>query len=196
MYGRAEEVIGDLATRLGLRNSLFLATKVWTRGKQSGIDSMERSLARLRTKTIDLMQVHNLVDVATQLATIREWKEQGHIRYIGVTHYEAGAFDDVARILASEKLDFVQINYSIAEREAEDKILPLAQQRGVAVIANRPFGGGNLFSRVRGKPLPDFVGAVFPEMDCGEYGCDVRDPGHKQCTPSRRQHARRDRPFA
>ncbi len=92
MYGRAEEVIGDLATRLGLRNSLFLATKVWTRGKQSGIDSMERSLARLRTKTIDLMQVHNLVDVATQLATMREWKEQGRIRYIGVTHYEAGAW--------------------------------------------------------------------------------------------------------
>src|SRR5438477_13056532 len=126
---------------------------------------MERSLARLRTKTIDLMQVHNLVDVATQLATMREWKEQGRIRYIGVTHYEAGAFDDVARILASEKLDFVQINYSIAEREAEDKILPLAQQRGVAVIANRPFGGGNLFSRVRGKLLPDFAA----EFDCTSW---------------------------
>jgi len=165
MYGRAEEVIGDLATRLGLRNSLFLATKVWTRGKQSGIDSMERSVARLRTKTIDLMQVHNLVDVATQLATMREWKEQGRIRYIGVTHYEAGAFDDVARILASEKLDFVQINYSIAEREAEDKILPLAQQRGVAVIANRPFGGGNLFSRVRGKLLPDFA----KDFECASW---------------------------
>jgi diketogulonate reductase-like aldo/keto reductase len=157
MYGRAEQVIGDLVTKLGLRNSLFLATKVWTRGKQSGIDSMERSLTRLRTKTIDLMQVHNLVDVATQLATMREWKGQGRIRYIGITHYEAGAFGEVARILASEKLDCVQINYSIAEREAEEKILPLAQQRGVAVIANRPFGGGDLFSRVRGKPLPDFA---------------------------------------
>jgi diketogulonate reductase-like aldo/keto reductase len=165
MYGRAEEVIGELAAKLGLRNSLFLATKVWTRGKQSGIDSMERSLARLRTKTIDLMQVHNLVDVATQLATMREWKEQGRIRYIGITHYEAGAFGDVARILASEKLDFVQINYSIAEREAEEKVLPLAQQRGVAVIANRPFGGGNLFSRVRGKPLPDFA----KDFDCASW---------------------------
>jgi diketogulonate reductase-like aldo/keto reductase len=157
MYGRAEEVIGELADRLRLRDSLFLATKVWTRGKQSGVDSMERSFARLRTKTIDLMQVHNLVDVATHLATMREWKEQGRIRYIGITHYEAGAFGDVARILAKERLDFVQINYSIAEREAEVKILPLAQQRGVAVIANRPFGGGDLFSRVRGKPLPDFA---------------------------------------
>ena len=165
MYGRAEEVIGDLVTKLGLRNSLFLATKVWTRGKQNGIDSMERSLARLRTKMIDLMQVHNLVDVATQLATMREWKEQGRIRYIGVTHYEAGAFGDVARILANEKLDFVQINYSIAEREAEEKILPLAQQRGVAVIANRPFGGGDLFSRVRGKPLPDFA----KDFECASW---------------------------
>src|SRR5438309_11445901 len=165
MYGRAEETIGDLVTRLGLRNSLFLATKVWTRGKQNGINSMERSLARLRTKMIDLMQVHNLVDVATQLATMREWKEQGRIRYIGVTHYEAGAFGDVARILANEKLDFVQINYSIAEREAEEKILPLAQQRGVAVIANRPFGGGDLFRRVRGKPLPDFAA----EFDCASW---------------------------
>jgi len=165
MYGRAEEAIGELVTRLGLRNSLFLATKVWTRGKQNGIDSMERSLARLRTKTIDLMQVHNLVDVATQLATMREWKEQSRIRYIGITHYEAGAFGDVARILANEKLDFVQINYSIAEREAEEKILPLAQQRGVAVIANRPFGGGNLFSRIRGKPLPDFA----KNFDCASW---------------------------
>jgi len=165
MYGRAEEVIGELVAKLGLRNSVFLATKVWTRGKQSGINSMERSLDRLRTKTIDLMQVHNLVDVGTQLATMREWKEQGRLRYIGITHYEAGAFGDVARILTSEKLDFVQINYSIAEREAENRILPLAQQRGVAVIVNRPFGGGDLFSRVRGKPLPDFAA----DFDCTSW---------------------------
>jgi diketogulonate reductase-like aldo/keto reductase len=165
MYGRAEEVIGDLVAKLRLRDSLFLATKVWTRGKQSGIDSMERSFARLRTKTIDLMQVHNLVDATTHLATMREWKQRGRVRYIGITHYEAGAFGDVARILASEKLDFVQINYSIAEREAEEKILPLAQQRGVAVIANRPFGGGDLFSRVRGKALPDFA----KDFDCTSW---------------------------
>jgi diketogulonate reductase-like aldo/keto reductase len=165
MYGRAEEVIGDLVAKIGLRNSLFLATKVWTRGKEAGIQSMERSCTRLRTKKIDLMQVHNLVDVATQLATMRQWKEQGRIRYIGVTHYEESAFAEVARILSSEKLDFVQINYSIVEREAEEKILPLAQQHGVAVIANRPFGGGDLFSRVRDKPLPDFAS----EFDCASW---------------------------
>jgi diketogulonate reductase-like aldo/keto reductase len=165
MYGRAEQVIGELLTKLKLRDSLFLATKVWTRGRQAGIDSMERSFARLQSKAIDLMQVHNLVDAETQLRTIREWKTQGRFRYLGVTHYEAGAFPEVLKILAREKLDFVQINYSIMEREAEEKILPLAQERGVAVIANRPFGGGNLFGRVRGKPLPDFVA----EFDCTSW---------------------------
>ena len=178
MYGRAEQVIGDLLTKLKLRDSLFLATKVWTRGKQAGIDSMERSFARLQTKTIDLMQVHNLVDAETQLQTMREWKAQGRFRYLGVTHYEAGAFAEVARsggdvrivlgvakILAREKLDFVQINYSIMEREAEEKILPLAQDRGVAVIVNRPFSAGDLFHRVRGKPLPDFAA----EFNCTSW---------------------------
>ena len=126
---------------------------------------MERSFARLQTKTIDLMQVHNLVDAETQLRTIREWKAQGRFRYLGVTHYEAGAFAEVAKILAREKLDFVQINYSIMEREAEEKILPLAQEHGIAVIVNRPFGGGDLFSRVRGKPLPDFAA----EFDCTSW---------------------------
>jgi aryl-alcohol dehydrogenase-like predicted oxidoreductase len=165
MYGRAEQVIGDLLTKLNLRDSLFLATKVWTRGRQAGIESMERSFARLQTKTIDLMQVHNLVDAETQLRTIREWKAQGRFRYLGVTHYEAGAFAEVAKILAREKLDFVQINYSIMEREAEEKILPLTQERGIAVIVNRPFGGGDLFSRVRGKPVPDFAA----EFDCTSW---------------------------
>ena len=164
-YGRAEEVVGDLLTKLKLRDSLFLATKVWTRGQQAGIDSMERSFARLQTKTIDLMQVHNLVDAETQLRTIREWKAQGRFRYLGVTHYEASAFAEVAIILAREKLDFVQVNYSIMEREAEEKILPLAQERGVAVIVNRPFSAGDLFSRVRGKPLPDFAA----EFDCTSW---------------------------
>src|SRR5207253_9012668 len=152
-----EQVTGQLLTQLGLRDSVFLSTKVWTHGKQAGIESMERSFARLQTKTIDLMQVHNLVDVATQLATMREWKAQGRFRYLGITHYNAGAFVEVAKILAREKLDFVQINYSIMEREAEEKILPLAQDRSVAVIVNRPFSAGDLFHRVRGKPLPDFA---------------------------------------
>ena len=165
MYGRAEQVVVDLLTKLKLRDSLFLATKVWTRGEQAGIESMERSFARLQTKTIDLMQVHNLVDAETQLRTIREWKAQGRFRYLGVTHYEASAFAEVAKILAREKLDFVQINYSIVEREAEEKIFPLTQERGVAVIVNRPFGAGDLFSRVRGKPLPDFAA----EFDCTSW---------------------------
>ena len=126
---------------------------------------MERSMALLRAKRIDLMQVHNLVDVQTQLATLREWKSQGRIRYLGITHYEAGAFVDVEKIMRSEKLDFVQINYSLMEREAEERLLPLAQERGVAVIVNRPFGGGDLFSRTRAKPLPDWAA----EFDCHSW---------------------------
>ena len=102
MYGRAEEVIGDLTATLGIRDKPFLATKVWTRGQENGIRSMERSMVRLRTKQIDLMQVHNLVDVQTHLATLREWKEQGRIRYIGITHYESGAFGEVEKIMRSE----------------------------------------------------------------------------------------------
>jgi len=165
MYGRAEDVIGELTAALGIQDKIFLATKVWTRGKENGIKSMERSMALLRAKRIDLMQVHNLVDVQTQLATLREWKAQGRIRYLGVTHYEAGAFADVERIMRSEKLDFVQINYSLMEREAEERVLPLAQERGIAVIVNRPFGGGDLFYRTRLKPLPDWA----VEFDCHSW---------------------------
>ena len=165
MYGRSEQVIGDLVAKLGIRDSVFLATKVWTRGKQAGIESMERSFARLKAKRIDLMQVHNLVDVGTHLATMRDWKAQGRIRYIGITHYESGAFGEVEKLLQSEKLDFLQINYSIMERDADQRILPLAQDRQVAVIINRPFGGGDLFSRVRAKQLPDWVA----EFDCRSW---------------------------
>jgi diketogulonate reductase-like aldo/keto reductase len=166
MYGRAEEVIGELTTKLGIQSSLFLATKVWTTGKREGIESMERSFARSRTKRIDLMQVHNLVDAKTHLETMREWKNAGRIRYIGVTHYEAGAFPAVERILSEEKLDFLQINYSLMEREAEQRVLPLAQERGVAVIVNRPFGGGDLFDRARAQKLPDWAA----EFDCKSWG--------------------------
>jgi len=165
MYGRAEDVIGDLTSTLGIRDKLFLATKVWTRGQENGIREMERSMVRLRAKQIDLIQVHNLVDVHTHLATLRGWKEQGRIRYLGITHYESGAFDEVEKIMRSEKLDFVQINYSLMEREAEEKILPLAQERGVAVIVNRPFGGGDLFDRVRSKSLPEWSA----DFDCRSW---------------------------
>lgn len=165
MYGRAENVIGELTTALGIPDKVFLATKVWTRGKENGIKSMERSMALLRARRIDLVQVHNLVDVQTQLATLREWKAQRRIRYLGITHYEAGAFADVEKIMRSEKLDFVQINYSLMEREAEERVLPLAQERGIAVIVNRPFGGGDLFSRTRSKPLPSWAA----EFDCHSW---------------------------
>ena len=159
MYGRAESVIGDLTSELHLRDSLFLATKVWTTGKQAGIDSMERSFARLQTKRLDLMQVHNLVDLDTQLATMRAWKEEGRIRYLGITHYVDSAFPEVEKILRREKLDFLQINYSISDRAADERLLPLAQERGVAVLINRPFASGDLFARVRAKPLPDWAGS-------------------------------------
>jgi diketogulonate reductase-like aldo/keto reductase len=165
MYGRAEEVIGDLTTKLSVRQSLFLATKVWTTGKREGIESMERSFARLQTKRIDLMQVHNLIDARTHLATMREWKSAGRFRYIGVTHYESGAFPAVEKILQEERFDFLQINYSLMEREAEERVLPLAQERGVAVIANRPFGGGDLFERARAQKLPDWAA----EFDCKSW---------------------------
>ena len=175
MYGRAEGVIGQLTSALGIRDKLataspsggglFLATKVWTHGKENGIKSVERSMALLRTNRIDLMQVHNLLDVQTHLATLRQWKEQGRIRYLGVTHYDSSALPQIENILKTEKLDFLQINYSLMEREAEQRVLPLAQERGVAVIVNRPFGAGDLFDKVRSKPLPDWTG----DFDCRSW---------------------------
>jgi len=165
MYGQAEEVIGDLVAELGLRKSLFLATKVWTSGQEEGIRQMEDSMRKLRSQKIDLMQVHNLLDTKTHLRTLREWKERGRVRYIGVTHYTESAYDDLERVLETEKLDFVQINYSLAEREAEERILPLAAERGIAVLVNRPFARGGLFSRVRQQPLP----AWAAEFDCASW---------------------------
>ena len=165
MYGNSEEVAGNIASRLGLREKLFVATKVWTQGKAAGIRQMEESMQKLRTKPIDLMQVHNLVDVKTHLATLHEWKRQGVVRYIGVTHYTAGSHGDVARIVESEAIDFIQINYSVGERDAEQRLLPLAQERGVAVIANRPFAGGEVIRRLRDKPLPSWAA----EIDCDSW---------------------------
>lgn len=165
MYGRAEEVIGHVTSTLGIREKLFIATKVWTRGKENGIKSMEQSMALLRTNRIDLMQVHNLVDVNTQLATLQEWKQQGRIRYTGITHYESGALSEIEKLMRSEKFDFLQINYSLMEPEAEEHVLSLAQERGIAVIANRPFGAGDLFGKVRSKPLPDWAA----EFDCRSW---------------------------
>ena len=165
MYGNSESVVGDLAAELGLRQQLFLATKVWTSGRDAGIRQMEESFRRLRTEVMDLMQVHNLVDWRTHLDTLRSWKKQGKIRYIGVTHYTASAYDQLARVLETEDLDFVQLNYSMAERDAERRLLPLAADRRIAVLANRPFAAGELFSKLRGKPLPPWA----HEIGCASW---------------------------
>jgi aryl-alcohol dehydrogenase-like predicted oxidoreductase len=154
MYGKSESVVGDLADELGIRNQLFLATKVWTRGREAGIQQMEESLQRLRVQRIDLMQVHNLVDWRTHLVTLRRWKDQNRIRYIGVTHYTASAYGELTSVLETQDLDFVQLNYSIIERDAERRLLPLALDRQIGVVVNRPFAEGALFRKVRGKSLP------------------------------------------
>jgi aryl-alcohol dehydrogenase-like predicted oxidoreductase len=156
MYGRSESVLGDLAVKSGVRDKLYVATKVWTTGRAAGIAQMEDSERKLRGR-IDLMQVHNLQDAATHLETLRRWKAEGRIRHIGVTHYHAGAHDDVAEYIRRGGIDFIQVNYSLAEREAERRLLPLARERGVKVLINRPFGAGSLFRETRGKPLPSFA---------------------------------------
>jgi len=163
MYGAAEAVAGDLAAELKLADRLFWATKVWTSGAAAGVKQMEASLARFRVTRLDLMQIHNLLDWRTHLRTLREWKQAGRVRYIGVTHYTAGAYDELERVLRAEPLDFVQVNYSLGEREADRRILPLARERGMAVLVNRPFAEGGLFQRVRSTPLPPWA---------AELGCE------------------------
>jgi diketogulonate reductase-like aldo/keto reductase len=165
MYGSAEAVVGDLAADLGIHDSLFLATKVWTSGREAGVVQMEQSLRRLRASRIDLMQVHNLVDWRTHLRTLRAWKEAGRIRYLGITHYTAGAYDELERVMRSEPLDFLQVNYSLGEREAERRVLPLARDRGMAVLVNRPFQEGELFQKVRGQSLPSWAA----DFDCQSW---------------------------
>ncbi|HJX26693.1 MAG TPA: aldo/keto reductase [Thermoanaerobaculia bacterium] len=160
MYGRAERTTGEL---LATRNPMvkpFLATKVWTSGREAGIAQMEESFRLLKTDRIDLMQIHNLVDWRTHLPTLRKWKEQGRIRYVGITHYTPSAYASVESALKAEPFDFLQINYAIDDRDAEERLLPLARERKVAVICNRPFGGGDLLRRMRGKPLPGWTAEV------------------------------------
>lgn len=165
MYGRAEGVVGDLLSETGLHDRAFVATKVWTRGRQAGVDQMRRSLQLLRRERIELMQVHNLVDASTHLATLRAWKAEGRIAHLGITHYAASAHDEVAAAMRAEPIDFVQINYALDDRAAERTILPLAAERGVAVIVNRPFGGGGLLRRLRGTALPSWAA----EIDCTSW---------------------------
>ena len=165
MYGRSEEMAGYMIGKFGLREKLFVATKVWTTGKEEGIRQMEASMEKLKARPIDLMQVHNLQDVASHLDTLRGWKKGGLVRYLGITHYTASQHQAVEKLLETEKLDFVQINYSVGEREAEKRLLPLARERGVAVIANRPFAGGELIKGLVKKPLPEWA----KEIDCDSW---------------------------
>ena len=167
MYGRAEGVTGDIVAELALHKKVFLATKVWISGRDNGIAQMARSAALLKSPVIDLMQVHNLVDWRTQLATMRDMKAEGTLRYIGITHYTTGALPELARILETEPgIDFVQLGYSLATREPETRLLPVAAERKVAVIVNQPFERGELFAAVRGKALPDWAA----EFDCTSWG--------------------------
>ncbi len=157
MYGAAESAIGDAVSRLNLAKGLFLATKVWTTGREAGIEQAKESMRRMRTRQLDLLQVHNLLDVETHLKWLKEWKQQRQVRYIGVTHSSESAFPSLEKQVTSKELDFVQLNYSIAEREAEKRLLPAAMASGIAVIVNRPFARAGLFERVRGRALPDWA---------------------------------------
>ena len=160
MYGRAEATTGELLAAMGSPPKAFIATKVWTRGRADGLRQINESLRLLGADPIDLMQVHNLLDWRTHLQTLRELKAAGRIRYIGITHYNAGAYDELAAVMRAEHFDFLQINYSLDEREAERRILPFAAERGMAVLINRPFGGGGLLRRLRDRPLPGWSAEI------------------------------------
>ena len=157
MYGRSEQVIGDLTNETGLSDKFFYATKVWTNGREAGIEQMKDSLRKMKRKVMDLIQIHNLVDWQTHLKTLRQWKAEGRVRYIGITHYTTSSHPDLERIIERETLDFIQVNYSIATRNAEKKLLPLAMDRGVAVIINEPLEKGTLFDKTRKMELPSWA---------------------------------------
>ncbi len=168
MYGSSEAVLGTLAAGLGLHKQLFLATKVWTRGRAEGVAQMQESMRRMQSRLkgpLDLMQVHNLVDAKTHLATLRAWKREGRIRYLGITHYTSSAYAELERELKAGGIDFLQVNYSLAEREAGTRLLAAARDAGAAVLVNRPFAEGALFARVKGRALP----AVAQDAGCASW---------------------------
>jgi len=165
-YGDSQQVTGELLTRANAHRQAFVATKVSATGREAGISQTEQSFKQLQTERIDLIQVHNLQDTATQLKTLRELKQQGRIRYVGVTHYLESAHDDLLAVLQKEKVDFVQVNYSVGARNAEKRLLPWCADHGVAVLANRTFEAGRLFAKVKGKPLPDWASA---ELDASSW---------------------------
>lgn len=166
MYGAAESVLGELLTGVVNRDALFAATKVWTNGKAAGIRQMQQSMARMRVERFDLMQIHNLRDWKVHIETLKAWKQQGKIRYLGITTSHNRAHDELISALKAESFDFVQFSYNIANRESEKRLLPLAQDRGIATLINRPFQKGRLFHHVKGRPLPDWA----REFDCASWG--------------------------
>jgi len=165
MYGRSEACAGELLRDLGLRDRAFVATKVWTTGRAEGEAQLQRSLELFGGDRLDLVQVHNIVDLSTQLATLRRWQSHGRVRYVGVTHYAPSAHAQMAAVLRRERLDFVQLDYAADDRSAERELLPLAQQRGIAVLVNRPFGGGALLRRLAARPQPP----VARELQCASW---------------------------
>jgi diketogulonate reductase-like aldo/keto reductase len=164
MYSTAEGVLGDLLTPVQQQRA-FIATKVWTRGAAEGIAQMQRSMQLLKRERVDLMQVHNLLDLETQLATLRRWKDEGRIRYIGITHFTVASHAEVAAVVQREKLDFVQINYSATTPDAANRLLPLCVDRGVAVLVNRAFDDGKIFARLRDRPVPPWAA----DIDCTSW---------------------------
>lgn len=160
MYGTSESVAGDLLAAAGLQARAFVATKVWTEGREAGIAQMAASMRKLRDERIELMQIHNLVDWRTHLQTLRAWKREGRIQHLGITHYRDDAHADLEAVLRAEVVDAVQVNYSIDNRAAEARLLPLAADRGVAVLVNLPFGGGGLLRRLQARPLPAWAGEI------------------------------------
>ncbi len=162
MYGRSEERVGDMLAAIQPPERPFLATKIWTTGQASGQAQLADSHRLMRAKSLDLVQVHNLQDLATHLATLRAAKEKGTVRYIGVTHYVASAHAELERVIRKEKPDFLQINYSLAEPEAGARLLPLARELGVAVLVNRPFTKGSMIDRASGHALPP----IAAELSC------------------------------
>jgi diketogulonate reductase-like aldo/keto reductase len=165
MYGRSEQVAGELSTAANINNKLFIATKVWTSGEEAGIRQMNTSMSLLKRQKLDLLQIHNLVDWKTHLRTLLKWKESGRIRYIGITHYIDSMHQTMADILLNNPIDFIQVNYNLLDTNADRVLLPAAMEKKVAVIINRPFEEGALFSRVKGKTLPSFAA----EIDCTSW---------------------------
>ncbi len=166
MYGPAETAIGQLLKNVNGKQGMFAATKVWTDGKQQGIDQMNASFGKLGVEVMDLMQIHNLRDWQIHLNTLRDWKEQGKIRYLGITTSHGRFHSELLDIMAREPLDFVQFSYNIVDREVENSLLPMAADKGIATLINRPFARGDLFRKVKGKNVPEWAS----EFGCNSWG--------------------------